>query len=91
MRATSSSTDSIDVNWQAPRDDSVTGYRVDVGIPSDPQRSFSQRYPARTNRATIPGLNENSEYQVSVVSTSESGESEPVRKSVKTRKSSTSI
>ncbi|XP_030828144.1 tenascin-X isoform X4 [Strongylocentrotus purpuratus] len=89
-RATSSSTDSIDVNWQAPRDDSVTGYRVDVGIPSDPQRSFSQRYPARTNRASIPGLNENSEYQVSVVSTSESGESEPVRKSVKTQVGDTS-
>ncbi|XP_041458375.1 twitchin-like isoform X2 [Lytechinus variegatus] len=85
VTASSPSPNSIDVEWQGPRDSSVSGYRVDVGIPSDPQRTFSQRYPGSTNRATIPNLNEDTEYQVSVVSTSESGESEPVRKSVKTQ------
>ena len=85
-RATSSSPDSIDVNWQDPDDESVDGYRVDVGTPSNPRSKFSQRIPRGTNSVSVPGLDEDSEYQVSVVSTSPTGESDPVRKSVRTRK-----
>ena len=85
-RATSSRPDSIDVNWQDPDDESVDGYRVDVGTPSDPRSMFSQRIPRGTNSVNVPGLDPDSDYQVSVVSTSPTGESEPVRKSAKTRK-----
>ena len=75
--------DSLGVEWEEPEGDDVEGYRLEVGTPSNP-RQFTRDYERGTTSADVPGLTPDTDYQVNLVSTSPSGESEPVRRSART-------
>ena len=75
--------DSLDVTWDQPSGGNIAGYRLDVGTPSNP-RQFSRRLPPDTRRFTVEGLDPDTDYQVSLVSTSPDGESEPITRQART-------
>ena len=73
----------MDVSWDEAKGDNIDGYRVDVGTPSNP-RQFTQRFPRGTTRASFPGLDPDTDYQVNIVSTAGVEESEPLTKAART-------
>ena len=79
--------DSMGVQWEEPDDENVDGYRLEVGTPDDP-RQFVQEFDRGTTAANVPDLDPETDYQVNLVSTSPSGDSEPVRRRARTSESS---